>query len=167
MYLSTDGANSISYSNDTRYQPNQIISTLLLRLMHIWYVAYTLSLLQTCVTLRPQTNLAKISAGWLLEFTNEAVIYLEKIFFKMKWQSISIVCSWKTGLEAMRKVAWLSKISFTEPIFPNFKCCSSYFNHTNSCIESAMFRCFTSALDLVITLRFLLFNEIRFPIIST
>ena len=37
------------------------------------------------------------------------------IFFRIKWQSISMyfVCSWKVGLDAICRAAWLSHHSFT------------------------------------------------------
>jgi len=65
----------------------------------------------------------KISAKCICVKTFDVWILPQSNSFLIKWQSTSIcfVCSWKTGIFAMCKVAWLAQLSCMGPLCKNLK----------------------------------------------
>src|SRR5579862_5093367 len=78
-----------------------------------------------------------------------------------------LVLSWKTGLDAICKAAWLSQMSFICSSFPNLNSRRRCFSHMSSHVARVIARYSASALDLATTSCFLLFQDIRLPPIKT
>jgi len=89
----------------------------------------------------------------------------DKTFSLMKWQSISMcfVLSWNTGFKAMCRAAWLSQMSVICVVSPNCNSLSNCLSHRSSHVAKAIVRYLASALDLAITVCFLLFQKIKLP----
>ena len=78
-----------------------------------------------------------------------------------------LVLSWKTGLDAICKAVWLSQMSFICSSFPNLNSRRRCFIHMSSHVIRAIARYSASVLDLTTTSCFLLFQDIRLPLIKT
>ena len=132
-------------------------------------MSYAPSLLQMYLILGPLRDLVKMSASWSFELTKLVAIHPDAIFSLMKWQSTSmcLVLSWKTGLDAICKAAWLSQMSFICSPFPNLNSWRRCLSHMSSHVAKAIARYSASALDLATTCCFLLFQDIRLPPMKT
>jgi len=93
----------------------------------------------------------------------------ETIFSRMKWRSISmcLVLLWKTGLELIWSVVWLSHICVIWVTSPNCNSLNNCLSQTSSKVVEAIVLYYAFALDLATTLCFLLFQEIKLSPMET
>ena len=128
-----------------------------------WNISFKPSLLESLVNVAMPRALVKMSVIWELVVTWKVLILPSKILSLTRWQSTSIylVHSWKTGLVAMYRAAWLSQNNIAGLWWLIFKSLSSCITQVISQATLAIALYSASTKDLDTTPCFLDLQDIK------